>query len=160
MNPGSRVIHIRLQKDGDWPPFESEEVSAVQVGDHQFRLESPPAFARRLAVGDVVRVVHHGSAHDMWIEEVLEWSGHSTVRVIVFRDAGTEAEDELLAGVPKLSCSIRPTGLESLFAIDVPDAVEYSPLQHFLEDGSRRGLWDYEEAAISRVHDQESSRLD
>ncbi|MCQ4082301.1 DUF4265 domain-containing protein [Streptomyces sp. RB6PN25] len=128
-------------------------MEAVEVGDHKYRLESPPSFARRLAVGDVVRVAHHGSSQGLWVEEVLEWGGHSTIQVITFKVAGRDVEKELKDGAASLNCSIKQTSLEGLFSIDVPGGVGYAPLREFLERGTKCGLWDYQEAAISRIHD-------
>ncbi|MCC3775075.1 DUF4265 domain-containing protein [Streptomyces sp. UNOB3_S3] len=51
---------------------------------------SLPAFAERLAVGNVVRIAHSGQPEAPRLDEFLERSGHSTLRVIVFG-----AEEEL-----------------------------------------------------------------
>ncbi|MCF6523102.1 DUF4265 domain-containing protein [Streptomyces sp. JJ36] len=153
MDTAHEVIHIRLRQEGDWPPVAQEEVTAVPLGEHRYRLADPPAFAKRLAVGDVVRVLHHGEPEVPWIDELLEHSGHSTLRVIVFRQAGEAAERELADRMTALGATVHRTPLDGLLALDVPASVPYDPVRAALEDGEGRGLWEYEEGSVSAVHD-------
>lgn len=152
MNTSPNVVHIRLNREGDWPPFDSEEVAAVRLEEHKFQISSAPAFAKRLAVGDIVRVAHYGPSQDPWIEEVLAWSGNSTIRVIVFASAGKVAEEELIQGVGELGGVITPPVLSGLFVLNVPKGVDYGRMRTFLDKGESRGVWEYEEAAISANH--------
>ncbi|MFF4157976.1 DUF4265 domain-containing protein [Streptomyces sp. NPDC001678] len=146
------VVHIRLRQEGDWPPFEQEEVAAIALDDHRYRLASPPAFAKRLAVGDVVRVMHNGRPEVPWVDKVLEHSGHSTLRVIVFEKGSRQAEALLERKMAELGLSVRRTRMNGLFAIDVPAEQSYSTVRSALDAEAERGTWDYEEAAISSVH--------
>lgn len=147
------VLHIRLRREGEWPPFDHEEVNGVPLEGHQYRLASPPAFAKRLAVGDVVRVIHAGDPEVPWVSEVVERSGHSTVRVIVFKDGGQQAEDRLEREAAEVGVSALRTCLDGLFVIDIPAGISYPSVRTFLASGAARGVWDYEEAAISAHHD-------
>ena len=152
MDSNSRVVHINLHKEGDWPPYDSEEVSATQLSDHEFQISVAPAFARRLAVGDIVRVGRYGPTQVPWVEEVLRPSRHSTLRVIIFAATGKSTEEELSQGIAGLGCTISPGPLDGLFVVDVPGDVNYLHVKEFLESGDADGKWEYEEASISANH--------
>ncbi|MFI9384802.1 DUF4265 domain-containing protein [Kutzneria sp. NPDC052558] len=127
-------------------------MSAEQIAEHEFRLTSAPVFAKRLAVGDVVRVVHYGPSRDPWIEEVLAWSGNSTIRVITFASGGRAVEEELSKGVEALGGTTSPSMLAGLFVVNVPKSTDYGRMRALLDEGEGRGVWEYEEAAISEHH--------
>lgn len=147
-------VHIHLAVEDGWPPVQAEEVEATSVGDHACRLLSPPAFARGLAVGDVVRVTHYGSPQQPWVESVLESSGHSTVRVIFFRSAGDAPEGDLRVELDRLGVHVYETFFDGLITIDVPASVNYHAVRSVLSEGESRKLWEFEEGAISQTHDE------
>ncbi|MEV5752120.1 DUF4265 domain-containing protein [Actinoallomurus sp. NPDC052308] len=142
--------------EGGWPPVAFEEVEARSLGDHRYELVSPPAFAKRLAVGDVVGVVYHGSPEQAWVDSVLESSGHSTVRVIFFQAAGREPEDNLRRELDRLGVQIHETAFRGLIAVDIPGGVNYDFVRAILEEGESRKLWEFDEGAISHLHDYDS----
>ncbi|MFJ7629275.1 DUF4265 domain-containing protein [Streptomyces sp. NPDC097595] len=147
-------IHVRLCVEGGWPPVAFEEVSAKPLGDHLYELVSPPAFAKRLAVGDVVRVVHHGSPEMVWVDSIIESSGHSTARVIFFRAAGPEPENTLKGDLSRLGVKIHETAMDGMIAIDIPGPVDYEAVRAVLQEGESRRFWEFDEGAISPLHDQ------
>lgn len=149
-------VHVRLAIDGGWPPVASEELEAKFLGDHQYELASPPAFAKRLAVGDVVRVVHHGSPEQVWVESLMESSGHSTVRVIFFRSAGSDPEIFLRGNLDRLGVRIHNTDFDGMIALDIPSDVNYGLVREILNDGELRKFWEFDEGAISSFHDSGS----
>ncbi|MFF7729291.1 DUF4265 domain-containing protein [Streptomyces sp. NPDC008001] len=155
MTAGSSVVHIHLKREGDWPPVAYEEISAAPLGSHRFRLTRPPLFAKRLAAGDTVRVVHLGNPELPWVEEVMEWGGHSTVRVIVLEKNGTSGEQRLQESVSALGMTADRTRFDGLFVIDVPADVDYAELRAVLDEGESHGLWEYEEGAVSAQHDSQ-----
>jgi len=149
-------IHVRLAVEGGWPPVAFEELEAKPLGDHRYRLLSPPAFAKRLAVGDVVHVEHHGSPEQAWVDSVIEPSGHSTVRVIFFEAAGHASEESLRRELEGLGVQIHETGLRGLIAVDIPGEVSYPSVRALLDEGESQGRWEFDEGTISRLHDYDS----
>ena len=149
-------VHVRLTVEGGWPPVAFEEVEAKSLGDHRYELVSPPAFAKRLAVGDVVHIVHHGSPEQVWVDSVIESSGHSTVRVIFFRAVGRESEDNLRCELVRLGAQIHETAFRGLIAVDIPDEVNYGSLRAVLDEGESQKLWEFDEGVISHLHDYDS----
>ncbi|WP_158587973.1 DUF4265 domain-containing protein [Actinomadura logoneensis] len=141
--------------EGGWPPVAFEELEARPRGDHRYELASPPVFAHRLAVGDVVRVVHHGSPEQVWVDSLIEPSGHSTVRVIFFRAAGREPENELRRELDRLGVNIHETTYDGMISADIPGEVNYGSVRAALDEGESRGLWEFDEGVISNLHDCE-----
>jgi Domain of unknown function (DUF4265) len=134
------VLHIRLRQDGSgYPPFSAEEVEATEVGDHRFRLESVPMFAFGLAFGDVIRGKHYGA--ELWVEELVEPSGHSTVRVIAL------GSNQI--GVPKdflnnLGCATFETVIDGMIAVDVPPSVDFDAVRSYLTAGQEAAKFDFD----------------
>ncbi|MEV4258295.1 DUF4265 domain-containing protein [Spirillospora sp. NPDC049652] len=145
-------VHVRLTVEGGWPPVAFEELEARPRGDHRFELTSPPAFARRLAVRDVVRVAHHGSPEQVWVESLIEPGGHSTVRVIFFEAAGREPEVDLRRELDRLGARIYETGFQGMISVDIPGGVDFDSARAFLDDGESRNFWEYDEGVISNLH--------
>jgi hypothetical protein len=146
----AQVLHIRLQQDDQWPPFDCEEVLGEPEGERRYRLLTAPAFARRLAVGDVV-TAHRDSTGWLWIDGVVQRGDHSTVRVLVRR---AEAESGLSAALDAQGCRVSSSPLPDLLVVDVPGPVDYAAVRALLEEGERQGDWEYQEAAISLHHDR------
>lgn len=149
-------VHVRLAVEGGWPPVAFEEMTAKFVGDHRYELVSPPVFASRLAVGDVVGVAHHGSPEQPWVESVIESSGHSTVRVIFFRAAGHEPEANLRRKLDRIGAQIHKTSFRGMIAVDIPGEVNYNSVRSVLKEGESRKLWEFDEGAISHLHGYDS----
>lgn len=148
-DPGARTLHVRVQQDERWPPFDQEEVLGQPVGDGRYRILTPPAFAKRLSVDDVVLVSHHdGSA---WVDTVVEAGSHSTIRVLVLR---SEAEAQLIAALVALGCRVSTSPVPGLLVADVPKAADYVDIRHFLEEGEKQADWEFQEAAVSMHHDR------
>lgn len=149
-------IHIRLNVEGGWPPVTFEEVEAKPLGGHRYELMSPPVFAKRLAVGDIVGVAHHGSPEQVWVDSVIESGGHSTVRVIFFQGAGQEPEDHVRRELDRLGVRIYETDFEGMIAVDVPSNVHYAPVYATLNEGESRKLWEFDEGAIASHHEYDA----
>jgi len=151
MTTAPEVLHVRLRRDGDgWPPFDYEEVPAERLTRDRYRLSSVPAFARRLAFGDIVRVEFYGEPAVAWIEEVLEPSGNSTVRVIVRRGA---ADSTVISAIRDLGVVAVPTPLDGLFAVNIPRDLDYARIRKRLLEYEASGEIDFEEGALSPHHD-------
>jgi hypothetical protein len=146
-------IYVKLRGVDGWPPVDHEVVNAIDLGDHLFKLATLPSFAKRLAVGDIVRVAHYGDPQLPWIEEVVEWSGHSAVQVILFRAAGEAVVSALISSIAAMGGLIEHSNVDGMYLIDVPGEVDYRKIRDYLEDGATEGKWDYQEGAVSSFHE-------
>ena len=148
----SVVLHVRLNQEDGWPPVGMEEIRGIASGDHEYVVASTPWFARELAIGDVVRVAHHGDSGTPWLDELVSSGSHSTVRVIVFSAAGPEAVERLWSDLKATGCVVTQTTFKGLTAVDVPADVDYGSVVSLLSVAEDRGVCEYEEGAISEKH--------
>lgn len=142
------MLHIRLQQDDDWPPFDCEQVRGERVAGDRYRVLTPPAFVKRLAVGDVV-TVHRDESGRIWIDAMAEPGDHSTVRVIIRRP---DVADDLSSTLTAHGCQVVPSPLPNLLTVDVPGPADYAAVRRVLADGERQGDWEFQEAAVSLRH--------
>jgi uncharacterized protein DUF4265 len=78
------VFELPRDKDG-WPPAASEGLWAIPVSPDVVLLDNTPFFVRGVAAGDLIRV-HREADGQLRAAARLQWSGHCTIRIIVFRD--------------------------------------------------------------------------
>ncbi|HEX5597590.1 MAG TPA: DUF4265 domain-containing protein [Micromonosporaceae bacterium] len=148
-DPEGQLLQLRLQQDDVWPPFDCEEVRGQPVGDHRYRVLTPPAFAKRLAVDDIVTASPDATGR-MWINAMVERGAHSTIRVILLQPG---RESELTSALTAQGCRVGPSPLPGLLTVDVPESVDYAEVRSLLEAGERRGEWEFQESAVSLHHD-------
>ncbi|MEZ0112850.1 hypothetical protein ABH920_006874 [Catenulispora sp. EB89] len=158
MEEATSKVHVRLDVEDGWPPVAFEALEARPLRDDCYQLLSPPTFAVRLAIGDVVSVELQESSEpeQVWVDSVVKSGGHSTVRVVFFPAAGREAEPGLRRDLEGLGARVHDTGFQSLIAVDIPGEVDYRAVRELLSEGESQELWEFDEGAISRLHDYES----
>ena len=72
-------------------------------------------------------------------------SGNSLLRVaLLARQDSRTIRDQL----EKLGCSTEQSHLQSLFAVNVPQNVRIEEVRGILDEGTKLGLWDYEEPIL------------
>lgn len=143
-------IIIPLEQDEDgYPPAGSERLWAAQVGEGLFRIANIPFFARGIALGDIVSAVQEEQADEgvLRFGQVVQPSGHSTLRVVVYDEAQVLAMCTLLK---QMGCSTERSHLPRLVAVDVPPEVSLDALRNVLAPGREQERWDYEEACLAQ----------
>ncbi|MDC0711105.1 DUF4265 domain-containing protein [Stigmatella sp. ncwal1] len=144
---GDRVkIVVALERDeDDYPPVEYENLWSTPVGKGLFRVDNIPFFAHSIALGDLVAATPEGGA--LRFKEVVQASGHSTLRLIVYDEAEVP---KILEHFRQKGCLSERSHIPGLIALDVPPAVSLAGLQRELELGQAQERWDYEEACIGQ----------
>jgi hypothetical protein len=141
-------VYVTLEREeDDYPPWDEEWLWAEQVAESAFRLTTSPTFAKGLSLFDVVHAVLYDGR--WFIDSVIESSGHSTLRVVLFDDKWHERLHEMGA---QFGCAVEHTEIPGYFAIDVPPDGEYDGLLDALRKGAAAGAWDFDEAAIAVAH--------
>lgn len=139
-------ILFRLEQDEDgYPPASAETLWAIKVGEGLFKIDNIPFFVTEIAVGDVVSAEREDGM--LRYKEVVQPSGHSTYRVIVYN------HDEVSAvhgTFKQMGCSTEQSHLRGLIAIDVPPSIARDELKRVLEAGREQDRWDYEEACLAQ----------
>jgi hypothetical protein len=138
--PGRHVhLHVQLKQDASgYPPFEAEELDAVELGGGLLRLVVPPTFAHGLAKHDVVQAVDWEDK--LWVNALHEPSGHSVIRVVGLNNGPTDDAERI---VRDLGCDPFTSHL-GLLVVDVPPGVPVERVTEQLEPGRVTGRWDYD----------------
>lgn len=120
--------------------YESLWVRKVEAG---YQINNIPFLAKNIAFGDIVEASEEDGM--LYFEDLLEASGHSTIRILFWRVESLQpAADELI----RLGCDWEGSHIPSMIAVDVPPSVEYTVVKAFLEEGFSNKIWDYQEACL------------
>ena len=125
--PRDRVkIFFELDIDEDgYPPATVESLWATSLGEGRFRLENTPFFVTGVSYLDVVRAHRSDDDGCLWFDRLVEISGHSTVRVVLFENSSDtrpikERMQVLQDSVVRLGCSFEGSHLPNLVSsIDI-----------------------------------------
>ncbi|MEV4514368.1 DUF4265 domain-containing protein [Dactylosporangium sp. NPDC049525] len=134
-------VYVALERDADgYPPFEAEEIDAVEVGRGRFRIEGIPVFVYGMARGDVVRVKRTRGDDRLWVTAVVSNSEHWTSRVVpVDRTTLEQVAQQFVA----LGCDAHATAF-GMVAVDVPASVRAATVVEVLRHGQDAGIWHYD----------------
>jgi Domain of unknown function (DUF4265) len=143
-------VVFELPRDGDdaWPPVASETLWAVVVEPGVVRLDNTPFFVRNVAADDLIRVTP--DANGQWqAGERLRWSGHYTIRIIVFGEGPLGGSRQRVLGL-FTPLGVTGEGMEQfgMVALDVPPDADITAVKRLLRDGQRDGWWEYEEGCV------------
>lgn len=131
--------------DGTPERCEVESLWAIPREDG-YQLDNIPFYARGVANGDVV-AVRRGPDGELWYDELVKPSGHSTLRRWFAREEDVQKTREELRA---LGCASELSDLPRLVAVDVPPDVPISLVREKLEQGERDGLFDFGEACLGQ----------
>ena len=140
-------VVVALEKDeDDYPPADYENLWAVPVGEGLFQIDNIPFFAQSIALRDIVAASPEEGL--LRFKEVVQPSGHSTVRLILYDEAEVP---KVLERFKQLGCESERSHIPGLIAFDVPPSVSWAVIQKELEAGHAQERWDYEEACLGQL---------
>jgi hypothetical protein len=120
--------------------YESLWVIEVEAG---YQINNIPFLTKNIAFGDVVEASEEDGM--LYFEDLIEASGHSTIRVLFWQIESIQpAADELI----RFGCDWEGSHVPGMIAVDVPPAVDYAIIKAFLEKGFHNKIWDYQEACL------------
>lgn len=137
-------ILFPLEQTAGYPPHDVESVWAVPLGGGQYKIDNIPFFIRGVSSEDVVTAAERNGS--LFYTGLVSERGHSTIRVLI---ADRDETEEVRAELRAHGCASEGTGIPGLIAVDVPPSVSYRELRQFLDEGERRGRWEYEEGCIA-----------
>jgi len=146
-------VGFRLERDADdYPPADWEWLWANRVSDSTFQIDNVPFFAKQISWGDIVSAQQTGTG--LIFQKLIQPSGHSTVRVIVFREGRNDeqlgaAVESIRQTLRAMGCSTELSHIPNLVAVDIPPNVDYEQVSAFLSQKERDGLLEYEEACLA-----------
>ena len=139
-NPQGVKVHIDLPNH---PAIGGESFWADALGDDRYQLANIPFFAYGLNFKDIVRATPEGPDQILEIREVVEPSGHRTLRVLFDDEVDRERQAELLDVLRPLQATYeRATG--DKVAITVAPEGEYLDVYDQLDAWADDGLLDFE----------------
>lgn len=127
---------------GDSNESETESLWALPSGEG-FKLDNIPFYVKGVSFGDVVSAERVEGC--LCMKELLETSGHSTVRLWFASEQEVQPVREALKS---MGCSSEVSDQPRLVAVDIPPTIAYEDIRSYLDEGESNGKWDYEEACL------------
>lgn len=133
-------VWINLPQDEDgYPPFTEEQLHTTPVGENLHRLESTPAFAYGIAVGDVLRTKSVEDDSE-WVTEVAEQGNHWCSRIVPLNGTETQRIVDLMASMGGTAVGTT----YGLVTVDFEAGVDSKHVLAELQAGREAGDWDYD----------------
>lgn len=123
--------------------FQIERLRASQAGTC-YQVESIPQFTPSVSKGDIVSAVMEED--ELHFEMVMDASGNSTIQVYFFDETQM---DPVFEYITARGCNWEAHPEKRLLAVNVPDSVQYAPLQLYFEKGEEEGKWTFKESCLS-----------
>ncbi|HEX8701612.1 MAG TPA: DUF4265 domain-containing protein, partial [Myxococcaceae bacterium] len=109
----AKVVVELKQDEDDYPPADYENLWVTVAGNGLYQVGNIPFFATGIALGDLVEAEPENGL--LRFRRVIQPSGHSTMRVIVYDKEEVAAVRELFKG---MGCSIEQSHIPGLIALD------------------------------------------
>jgi hypothetical protein len=112
-------VNFRVKQDADgYPPVAVESLWAKPVAG-AYVIDSIPFFTSEATNGDHV-AARKGEGDALWFERVLQRSGNSLIRVVMFN---LDDQDALIQDMTRLGCGTEGMRQFKLLAVDIPHEV-------------------------------------
>lgn len=137
----AKVIFVYKDFDDD---AQVESVWAERTKDGHYKIMNVPFFVPNIAYGDIVSV--ENDEGDLYFDELITPSGHSTVQMIIYYPEDVSKIGEELVN---LGCDWEGSHLKEYISVDIPPMVSYAPVKEYLQKGFLQKRWDYKEACLT-----------
>ncbi|WP_050553898.1 DUF4265 domain-containing protein [Leptospira santarosai] len=134
---------LRFNFENSSGNLETESIWAIP-NKEGYIIDNIPFYVKEIAVGDLVSATQDSNGH-LWFSKLLKPSGHSTVQ-IWFSDISIVSE--IRNKLTQSGCPSEISEIPQLIAVDIPPNVDYNIIQDFLEEGEKKGLFEYQEACL------------
>lgn len=124
-----------------------EENIWVKKKGINYIIDNIPFFAPNIALNDVIRV--EKEKDNLYLEEIVEFSGHSTIQIIVFDE---KIIDSLILQLESFGCEWEGMNKQHLIAVDIKPDTNYKPIKEFLDNELINMHLDYKESCLSENH--------
>lgn len=125
-----------------------ESLWATQEGEF-YRIKNIPFFAPNLSYNDLVKV--ELDANELYFDELIEASGHSTLQIFFFRN---EIISKVQSRLIELGCSWEGSHKENYISVDIPRIVGYNSIKTYLDRLESQNKLSYREACLAHTYVQ------
>ncbi|MDD1611425.1 MAG: DUF4265 domain-containing protein [Methylococcaceae bacterium] len=144
-------IYFYLEQDDDgYPPVATESLWARELQDNMYCIDNIPFYAKGVSLNDIV-TAKPNEENLLFFRKIIQPSGHSTIRVIIFEDADVSSWQHELE---KFGCASEKDYLPQLISVDIPPTVDIQNVWALLEEGLHNDQLEYEDACIQHKNDK------
>jgi hypothetical protein len=143
--PQEGLVQLRVELPNQ-ADLREESLWAEPLGGDRYQLRSTPWYAHDLHLEDVVRAVLQSPGDGPTIQEVVEASGHQTLRVRFQEEASEEMVQEVLQRLAEAAVSAM-ANRGRLYALDVWPEGDFAGVCTYLWFLEQEGLLSYETGA-------------
>lgn len=137
--------HVKIYFEIPSPDSDEIEVETIWAVPNRdsFKLDNIPFYAKGVAVEDTISAKKIDGC--FYFDELLEPSGHSTVRIWFADEKEVQPVRDTLKS---MGCDTELSDQSRLVAVDIPSNVQYENIRVYLDTGEADGRWDYQEACL------------
>jgi hypothetical protein len=121
----------------------AESMWAFLLDDGTYQIDNVPFYAYGLNYRDIVKV--DGSEPDSLpvVVEVIEPSGHATIRVVFPKEIGKRKQKPIIDDLESIGVSVE-RAFENHVALDIPPEIDYDAVRDKLDEFENSGVLNYE----------------
>jgi N-acetylglutamate synthase/N-acetylornithine aminotransferase len=147
MDAEADLTKIHIEVTGN-ESCSGESLWAKSLGDDLYQVVNTPWYATDPHWGDIVRAVAKSPELKPSILEIVQRSGHKTLRVL-FTDQVSDTEEQQVLNHLNSMCANYEKARTRVYAIDVRPEADYGPICDFLWTLEEQGRLEYETGATT-----------
>ncbi len=137
-------VKVRFEVEG-WEGLPAAEGIWTVPTQKGYQIANIPFYVRGIALDDIISV-HEDEDGTLCFQELLEESGHSTVRIFFHN---TDEMEPTRALLKSMGCNSEKAN-EVLITVDVPPEAPYAGVNRILEERVQAGTLEYEEGCLAQ----------
>lgn len=128
----------------EWHGSSTETLWADKTPNGLLEITNTPFFVNRVSYKDLVSAEEKDGV--FYYIKTVTFSGHSTYRILVSKNANTETLDKYWLPLKELGCTYESSQMGLLLlAVDVPTKADILKVYSLLEEGEDNDAWSFQE---------------
>lgn len=141
--PEDQLVKVYVDLRGHWAGVGGESLWAKPVGPARYQLENSPFYAYGLNYLDVVKAEAEEPGRKPRVLEVVERSGHATLRAMFLEEPGKADREAFVESM--IGCGATLEWLDARYvAVDVGPEIDRSAVRSELELLAEKSMIDFE----------------
>lgn len=148
--PDAQVTFHIANEDGS---VDVETLWGYSLGGDRYQIDHSPFYAYSISYDDVVLAPKDPANNEPTFAEVVEKSGHRTVRIILEPPLRKgNASDDFINHMIRLGCSYEAAN-DSFLALDIPPATDFDKVRDALVEADMQ--WEHADPSYEELYDDE-----